>query len=330
MIPKGRFKKILPSIFYVEISLGCNLSCSECALGTDLIDRKKGHMSLETYKKIADKLRPYAKRVYVYIWGEPTLNKDLIEMIKYTKEFAEVGISSNGNLIDADMAEKIIAAGTDDIRIAIDGTTQEVYEKLRVGGSLEKAFDSLRHLVHFRDKYESNAKIVGQFIVFKHNQDQIEDFEAKCKEIGAESALITPIFVSNNLEESSLPEFKRVRCDNLTSVHNAIKDCELRHRLVIFSDGTVGPCCFDYNAKGRMGNILNQEVLTIWNSKRCRDFRWNIMNGGVPDFCLKECLRFIKGDGIKKLVQKKNQKKESKKRSPKKRNPKKGIQKTQG
>lgn len=75
-VVKLAFKKQYPEMFMVETVMGCNLQCPECALGGGYITRAKGCMSFERFKIIADKIRPYAKYLYLHIWGEPLLNKD--------------------------------------------------------------------------------------------------------------------------------------------------------------------------------------------------------------------------------------------------------------
>lgn len=40
------FNKLTPKIFSVETSLACDLNCPECAIGGDLVTRKKGYLEI--------------------------------------------------------------------------------------------------------------------------------------------------------------------------------------------------------------------------------------------------------------------------------------------
>ena len=68
--------------------------------------------------------------------------------------------------------------------ISIDGTTQEVYEKYRVGGNLEKVFDNLKKLIARKKLYKSNTKIHWDFIVMKHNAHQVEEAKKMASDFG--------------------------------------------------------------------------------------------------------------------------------------------------
>jgi radical SAM protein with 4Fe4S-binding SPASM domain len=44
----------------------------------------------------------------------------------------------------------------------------------------------------------------------------------------------------------------------------------------IFSNGDVVPCCYDYNAEMKVGNIRHQRFSKIWNSPEYRALREKI------------------------------------------------------
>ena len=52
-------------------------------------------------------------------------------------------------------------------------------------------------------------------------------------------------------------------------------------------------CCHDYNKATCFGNIFETNVLDIWNNPEYRKFRWNILTGNAPDFCLNNCLSYF-------------------------------------
>jgi radical SAM protein with 4Fe4S-binding SPASM domain len=44
----------------------------------------------------------------------------------------------------------------------------------------------------------------------------------------------------------------------------------------ILADGSVVPCCYDFNARRVMGNISNESLREIWHNKKYHLFRCQI------------------------------------------------------
>ena len=127
------FTQLFPETFAVETILGCDLKCPECALGGGYIDRKKGLMNFEQFKIVADKISSFCKLLFLHLWGEPMLNKDIFKMIEYASAFARTNISTNGQAMTVEKAEQLILSSVTDVIFSIDGVSQEVYEKYPIG-----------------------------------------------------------------------------------------------------------------------------------------------------------------------------------------------------
>ena len=72
-----------PRNFAIETVLGCNLRCPDCAIGGDIVTRKKGYLSFDRFKIVMDKIGPYVNYLYLHLWGEPMLNPEIVSIIKY-------------------------------------------------------------------------------------------------------------------------------------------------------------------------------------------------------------------------------------------------------
>lgn len=292
---KRKFSSLHPSIFSVEVSLGCNLRCPECKTGNSQINRKKGLMTFAEFQIIADKIKPYAKYVYLHLWGEPLLNNDIFLMIEYISTVSHVNISTNGQLVNKEIAEKLILSGVTDIIVSIDGVTQEVYEKYRVGGNIQKAFGALENLVYYNKKNGKHVNIIPQFIVFKHNEHQIHHFEHICKTLGLVPSFKSPyISKKSHLQRSTYPHYRRKEFSNSHKYSEALsKECmAVQSSLTILIDGSVVPCCYDFQSNIIFGNIFQDDIIDIWNCPECYNFRYNLYMGRTPKFCLNNCLMF--------------------------------------
>ncbi len=126
-----------PTRLQIEPSSACNLHCVMCPI--DEMQRPKGIISFENFKKIVDKV-PSANVLSLTGIGEPTMNRALPEMVAYAKARGmTVGFASNGTLFTQELAEKLVQAGLDHVSFSIDGGSKEAYEKIRLGGKFERA-----------------------------------------------------------------------------------------------------------------------------------------------------------------------------------------------
>jgi MoaA/NifB/PqqE/SkfB family radical SAM enzyme/predicted SAM-dependent methyltransferase len=300
------FENSTPAVFTIETALACNLRCPECAIGSDAISsRAKGYLKFDKFKIIADKIRPYVKYLYLHLWGEPMLNKEIFKMIEYSSKFTKTNISTNANIVDEEVAEKLILSGVSDIIVSIDGMTQNIYEKYRVGGDVEKAKNGLKYLTFYNNKNGNKVNIIPQFIVFKHNQHEMEDFRNFCSSLGLQTFFKAPYirYDDSNFAYADNMEYHRAEFSSIKSIKDEMRNCvNPRNVFTMNIDGSVIICCHDYNKHTNFGNIFENNVLEIWNNPKYREFRWNILKGAAPAFCLTDCQTYkLSKDKIKEL-----------------------------
>lgn len=291
---KQNIEDIPPHLFLIETSLLCELKCPECALGGGIINRKKGVMSFETFKVIADKIRPYAKFLFLINWGEPVLNKDIVKIINYASQFARTNISTNGMSLTPDLAEELVNSGLNEILVSIDGVTQEVYEKYRCGGDLKKALAALEMLNEANVRHGNKLKIFPQFVVFKHNQHEMKEFKKYCNSLGLKPTFKAPYIKNDStFSQPDNKKYQRKRYKDEKSLKKAMTGCKpMIEGPTILVDGTVISCCYDHNGVTGFGNLLEQDFMEIWNSPECLAFRKSVLNGNPPKFCLEHCLLY--------------------------------------
>ena len=103
---------------------------------------------MDKYKKVVDIFSKWAQNIQLFSWGEPILNKSLVEMIRYTSQKPHkirTITSANHNVINDEQIRGLLTSNLDMLAVSIDGTTQEVYEKYRVGGNLETVLNNLKN-----------------------------------------------------------------------------------------------------------------------------------------------------------------------------------------
>ncbi len=108
----------------------CNLTCKHCyALSAD--HDYPGELSTEEVFTVMDDLKAFRVPVLILSGGEPLLRHDIFEVAARAKSMGfYVGLSTNGTLIDAPMADRITALGFDYVGISIDGM-REIHDRFR-------------------------------------------------------------------------------------------------------------------------------------------------------------------------------------------------------
>lgn len=280
------FAPALPTYITIEPTNLCDQKCPICETGAGVLNRPQGLISLENFKKIIDKIHSYTNGILFYFMGEPFLNRDAYEMIKYAKSkniFVES--CTNGNLVDG---KKLVDSGIDEISFQIGGTTQETHQIYRVGGNLEKTINNIKDAVRRKKETGAKTNIVLGFIVMKHNEHQVNDFWKLSKELGVDRGeIVNPCvntyqegkkFLTQNrkywIYNKELFEKKEI-LKPLKVPHNSC--WWVWHTTVITWDGNVVPCCRDPKAKYIMGNIFKEDLKDIWNNKKYQGFRKQIL-----------------------------------------------------
>src|SRR5450432_212493 len=134
--------------------------------------------------------RLYQDNLYLifYFQGEPYLNRDFLEMVKYaSSKRLYTATSTNAHYLTDEAARKTVESGLDRLIISIDGTTQEVYEQYRIGGNINKVIEGAKNIVKWKRKLNSKTPFIFfQFLVVKPNEHQVEEIKKLAVEVGVD------------------------------------------------------------------------------------------------------------------------------------------------
>ena len=134
----------------------CNLKCPLCPSGAGLLKRERGYMSLSLFKSIIDEIEKHTFMLLLWNQGEPFLNPDFLEMVKYAhSKKLFMMTSTNANILPD--PKEIVRSGLDMILISFDGATQETYNKYRMNGDLAKVLNNVRELVKAKKEIEDTS-----------------------------------------------------------------------------------------------------------------------------------------------------------------------------
>src|SRR5687767_12618118 len=273
-----------------EPTTSCNLRCPECPSGLRAFTRPTGMLKKDFFRETIDQLYKDLYYLVFYFQGEPYLNPDFLDMVKYANSKGiYTATSTNAHYLNDDNARKTVESGLDRLIISIDGTTQDVYQQYRVGGKLSKVLEGARNIVKWKKELNSKTPFVFfQFLVVKPNEHQVEDVKKLAKEIGVDEVRFKTAQVydyendPNNLIPTNTKYSRYTKnADGTHSAKNKLSNhCwKLWHANVITFDGLVVPCCFDKDAMHQLGNLKNESFKNIWNNSNYKQFRNELLLG---------------------------------------------------
>ncbi len=275
----------------IEPNNYCNLKCKLCFVNRGMT-REKGDMSLENFKKIVDEISYVKKDIALFFAGEPLMNKDIFEMVKYaSSKKLNVNIDTNGMLLNKFEFTAIITTGLKRLDISLDGATNKTYLKYQEGGDFNLVIENVKNLCFFKNifKYETTSINIG-FVVMKHNEHEIGKMKELCRKLGVNSLRIKTLAqgigyhsAASYHSKGALEEAKEfIAKDEKYRRKSASKDfkiCPWIWQSVILWNGDITICCGDFNGDYVVGNIFKDGGFKkIWKSKKYGEMRRKILN----------------------------------------------------
>jgi MoaA/NifB/PqqE/SkfB family radical SAM enzyme len=161
------------------------------------------YLPLEKNIEILDRFVNLKHISFIGIRSESTLYKNFIPFLKYIKgRNITVDISTNATARSDDWWKELgeTLDSNDSIKFAIDGSTQEIYEKYRRGGNLNNILNH-HHII----KDNSKCKRVLQFVMFSYNQHDLQNIIKLKNEYQFDDLLVIPAsYTIDNREDTML------------------------------------------------------------------------------------------------------------------------------
>lgn len=276
-----------PLFVSVEPANRCMLRCPECPVGMGKTARPPRMLSSALLQTLLEADASFMHTVIFYFQGEPLLNKELPALIRMAKEYRLYTLlSTNGQLLDRTMADRLVASGIDKVIVSVDGFTQASYEAYRVGGSLQRALDAIRHLHDSKVAQSAKVEIELQCLRLRSNESEWAWAQAHFRELGADSFVLkTAQFYDYEQGHPLMPSDERY------SRYRKGKDGKYRLKkklhnrcwrlwsgCVIDVDGNVLPCCFDKEGQYAFGNLHSASLTEIWTGKAADSFRHKLLH----------------------------------------------------
>jgi MoaA/NifB/PqqE/SkfB family radical SAM enzyme len=307
--------------FTITLTNRCNLNCLAC-------EAKKYNWDIP--KRITDEISGYLPYLEYIMWqgGEVFLLdyfKDILEEARHYPQLKQL-IVTNGTLISDALIKTLINLPDIVLAISIDGTTKDVYEKIRRGARFDKVIGSISDINYARKTNNSNLRLHLNATIMKSNYHQLLDFIEFAKMHGFYSVLFRPVqgnkdndeniffradkdaldFINQNIGEA----ISRAKKYNII-LDNRIPDLSVRgvsdntksdasgsllcyapwQRMYISWGGNVYPdcmCCWPLDQG--VANVDRSPIKDIWNSEGMQLYRKKLIANGYNDICSRDCV----------------------------------------
>ncbi|NVZ10283.1 SPASM domain-containing protein [Allochromatium humboldtianum] len=257
---------IFPKNLMIEIVSGlCPSRCIMCNIEKSLT---KGVMSNEKFTAILEKFYPYKEKLlYTTLQGlgEPLLDKNIVKKVQIAKKmgFPSIGFSTSAVNLDYNLALNLIQSKLDTIIFSVDGLCAETHESIRIGTDFNKIKNNIDNFIMLRNDL-GKTKIIVRMILQEKNAHEWPDYQtywlnALNKKFGDQVSA----FNVHNFDSEKNKEI----AENLKdlSKKKSVICSEIYERFVVRVNGNVSLCCVDDFNWYDLGNVLNEDPISIYN-----------------------------------------------------------------
>ncbi|MDO8467182.1 MAG: radical SAM protein [bacterium] len=272
-----------PTILYVESALACNLMCTMCyqsdkKLVEVIRSTEKKVMDWDLYQKVIDEGAENGLCAVVFAGrGEPTLNKNFTQMLRYAddKGVLDIKINTNATRLTEQMVRDWLSIGAPlTVVFSVDAADKEGFEAIRLGANFDEVIANIKMFDRIRSEEfpDSPVRTRISMTLFQDSQDP----EAARNLWGS----LVDEFTAKNARGEQSGSIYQTGIGGQPKNLNPGKKCRvLFDRLYIWCDGKVNPCEDDYLSTLQLGNAYTHTLKSLWGSKEMNTMRIRHMTG---------------------------------------------------
>ncbi len=319
-------KKVYP--IYVEISpVGfCNHRCTFCAL--DFMEYKNRRLNPAILaEKLSEMAELGVKSVMFAGEGEPTLYKELPEMVEHCSEIG-IDTSLTTNMVPfSKQNSEIFVKNCKWIKVSINGGNARNYAEIHRTGErdFDRVVDNMKRCAAIRREKNYKCTLGAQLLLVSDNYGSVLELAALSKKIGLDYLVIKPysqhfsshtmkykdidyskyVFLQDELEKFNSSDFKVVF--RINTMNKLIERAERYKKCnsvpffwaYIMSDGGVYGCsAFLEDDRFNYGNIHEKAFKQIWEGMKRQDNIRYIQN----ELCIDDCRINCRMDEINRYL----------------------------
>ncbi|MDP8266380.1 MAG: radical SAM protein [Candidatus Aceula meridiana] len=292
------------SPIYMEISPtgACNHRCIYC--GLDFMKYQPRFLDKDILMERLAELGQLGLKSIMYAGeGEPLLHKDIVEIIKHTKNCGiDAAITTNGVLLKKEKVENLLFS-LKWIKIGIDGATAQTYAKIHrcPQEDFDKVIENACNAAEIRKNKKYDCTLGMQMVLLPENAQEAISLAKLAREIGMDYFVVKPY---SQHPQSITKEYKDIKYQEYEKLSDELQQFNSESFSVIFrlkamkkwdeaardykhclalpfwsyldAGGNVWGCSvYLGDEKFHYGNIYEEAFEKIWKSdKRKKSLEW--------------------------------------------------------
>lgn len=264
-------KLSFPDRVTIELTNRCNVACTFCH--RNCFNMQLGDMSEILYKKIIDEMAEHTPiKMVPFFRGESILHPQFVEFMRYakSKNIGPIQLFSNGLAFDSNIAQEVIDSGVDFVSFSLDTLDYEVYKKSRLMGDLNTSMRNVEYFGMLCKKEKEKGNKVPEVQV---SSVDLEIYKSKQKEfIDYWKKYVDIVRIYEEHDENGQFVDETVR-KQLAFISERKPCHKLYSDMIIYWDGRVALCNYDWNETHNIGNVNETSMESIWNSEIYNEIR---------------------------------------------------------
>ncbi|WP_324292401.1 radical SAM/SPASM domain-containing protein [Halarcobacter sp.] len=269
----------------------CNLKCSFCP--PKILPNKT--MSLDVFKNINTQLKNITKELAYHIVGDPLIISNLEKYLDISFESdLKVNITTTANNLEKGHFDTLMHQAIKQINFSINSYNANSHKK-SLDEYLKPILDFLDYAINKKQHFFINLRIWNLDDSMSAKEFNRSVFEKINKKFSL-NLDIEEIYKNRpkNIKIARMVFFNfddYFEWPDLSNdfISNTGKCYGLDSHFGILSSGDVVPCCLDKDGIINLGNINNDKISDILNTKRVKDIQNGFKNGKVIEELCQKC-----------------------------------------
>jgi len=157
-------------------------------------------MEPEVFEAALPDLRTF-ECVFFVGWGEPLMSPYALDYLKALggKEHSR-GLSTNGILLEGELAERLLREGAYSINVSIDAGTPQTYARIRGRDRFEKVVSNLSRFSRLKKEFGSKTHLTWVFVLMRSNYRELPEAVRVAADSGVDQFAIKQLESGNTRE----------------------------------------------------------------------------------------------------------------------------------
>ena len=287
---------LLVSAMAKEGRWNCNQKCVHCYAADQKCAEEK-ELSTDDWKKIIKILRKQKISQVTFTGGEPTMRKDIPELIREARWFI-TRLNTNGVNLTEEYCQELRLAELDNLQVTFYSCDEDIHNRLVGAPNYQKTLAGIKNalaaginmsintpICRLNKDYKKTLEFLhdlgityvtcsGLILTGNAREKESEDLRIEGEELYGSLKEAVEYAYANDME-ISFTSPGLVSQDRLSQMGLDIPSCgACLSNMAVTPSGNVVPCQ-SWLSDEPLGNILTDKWKKIWNDSRCRKIREN-------------------------------------------------------